>query len=95
MLKTGSAGSTGSSRRTKLVQGHHQIRQYPLNQVYGAVDGTNYISYQHYLDTDTMQKDGTDKLGYAGNYGSSPLMMKIMSIQVKHILVDIQANMLI
>ena len=41
-----------------------------LNLVYGSVDGTNYISYQHYLDTDIMQKDGTDKLGYAGNYGS-------------------------
>ena len=41
-----------------------------LNQVYFAVDGTDYISYQHYLDTDIMQKDGTDKLGYAGNYGS-------------------------
>ena len=40
-----------------------------LNLVYGSVDGTNYISYQHYLDTDIMQKDGTDKLGYAGSYG--------------------------
>ena len=41
-----------------------------LNQIWGGGDGTNYISYQHYLDTDLMQKDGTDKLGYAGNYGS-------------------------
>ena len=41
-----------------------------LNQIWGGGDGTNYISYQHYLDTDIMQKDGTDKLGYAGNYGS-------------------------
>ena len=41
-----------------------------LNQVSGDEDGTTYISYQHYLDTDIMQKDGTDKLGYAGNYGS-------------------------
>ena len=41
-----------------------------MNQIFGGGDGTNYISYQHYLDADIMQKDGTDKLGYAGNYGS-------------------------
>ena len=44
-----------------------------VNQVFGGVndDGTDYLSYQHYLDTDLMQRDGTNKLGYAGDYGSS------------------------
>ena len=44
-----------------------------MNQVFGGAndDGTDYLSYQHYLDTDLMQRDGTNKLGYAGNYGSS------------------------
>ena len=41
------------------------------NIVNASRDGTDYLSYQHYLDTDLMQRDGTNKLGYAGNYGSS------------------------
>ena len=30
-------------------------------------DGTDYLSYQHYLDTDIMQRDGTNKLGMAND----------------------------
>ena len=35
-----------------------------------STDGTNYISYQHYYDTDLMQKDGNNDLGVAGDYNS-------------------------
>ena len=34
-------------------------------------DGTDYISFQHYLDTDVMQKDGSNDLGYALDYNDS------------------------
>ena len=34
-------------------------------------DGTDYLSYQHYLDTDIMQRDGTNKLGIAGDYNAA------------------------
>ena len=33
-------------------------------------DGTDYISYQHYLDTDAMQKDGSDDLGIANDFNA-------------------------
>ena len=39
--------------------------------VYSGVSGTDFISYQHYLDTDIMQKDGTNKLGYGIDYSGS------------------------
>ena len=38
------------------------------NVVDASEDGTDYLSYQHYLDTDLMQKDGNNDLGYALNY---------------------------
>ena len=41
------------------------------NIVNSSRDGTDYLSYQHYLDTDIMQRDGTNKLGLANNYGAS------------------------
>ena len=41
------------------------------NLVYSGVSGTDFISYQHYLDTDIMQKDGTNKLGYGIDYSGS------------------------
>ena len=41
------------------------------NLVDATVSGTDYISYQHYLDTDIIQRDGTNKLGYALDFGSS------------------------
>ena len=34
-------------------------------------DGTDYLSYQHYLDTDAMQKDGNNDLGYALDYNDT------------------------
>ena len=34
-------------------------------------DGTDYLSYQHYLDTDLMQKDGNNDLGYALDYNDT------------------------
>ena len=34
-------------------------------------DGTDYLSFQHYLDTDVMQKDGNNDLGYALDYNDT------------------------
>ena len=42
-----------------------------FNIVTSSRDGTDYISFQHYLDTDAMQKDGSDDLGIAGNYNAA------------------------
>ena len=36
--------------------------------VNSSTDGTDYISYQHYYDTDLMQKDGNNDLGMANDY---------------------------
>ena len=41
------------------------------NIINASRDGTDYLSYQHYLDTDAMQKDGTDDLGIAGDYNAA------------------------
>ena len=41
------------------------------NIVNASRDGTDYLSYQHYLDTDAMQKDGSDDLGIAGDYNAA------------------------
>ena len=41
------------------------------NIVNSSRDGTDYISLQHYLDTDMMQKDGSNDLGIAGNYNAA------------------------
>ena len=40
------------------------------NLIDASKDGTDYLSYQHYLDTDAMQKDGNNDLGYALDYSS-------------------------
>ena len=40
------------------------------NVVNASVDGTDYLSFQHYLDTDAMQKDGNNDLGYALDYNA-------------------------
>ena len=40
------------------------------NIVNASRDGTDYLSYQHYLDTDIMQRDGTNKLGLANDFSS-------------------------
>ena len=40
------------------------------NVVNASRDGTDYLSFQHYLDTDVMQKDGNNDLGYAIDYNS-------------------------
>ena len=40
------------------------------NIVNASRDGTDYISYQHYLDTDAMQKDGSDDLGMANDFNA-------------------------
>ena len=37
------------------------------NIVNSSRDGTDYLSFQHYLDTDIMQRDGTNKLGMAND----------------------------
>ena len=42
-----------------------------FNIVTSSRDGTDYISFQHYLDTDAMQKDGSDDLGIAGDYNAA------------------------
>ena len=41
------------------------------NLIDASEDGTDYLSFQHYLDTDVMQKDGNDDLGYALDYNDS------------------------
>ena len=41
------------------------------NIINASRDGTDYLSYQHYLDTDAMQKDGSDDLGIAGDYNAA------------------------
>ena len=38
------------------------------NLIDASEDGTDYLSFQHYLDTDLMQKDGNNDLGYALDY---------------------------
>ena len=40
------------------------------NVVNASRDGTDYLSFQHYLDTDVMQKDGNNDLGYALDYNN-------------------------
>ena len=40
------------------------------NIVTASRDGTDYISFQHYLDTDAIQKDGSNDLGMATNYNA-------------------------
>ena len=40
------------------------------NIVNASRDGTDYISYQHYLDTDGIRKDGSNDLGMATDYNS-------------------------
>ena len=40
------------------------------NIVNASRDGTDYLSYQHYLDTDVMQKDGSNDVGIAEDYNS-------------------------
>ena len=41
------------------------------NVVNASRDGTDYLSFQHYLDTDVMQKDGNNDLGYALDYNDT------------------------
>ena len=40
------------------------------NIVNASRDGTDYISFQHYLDTDAIQKDGNNDLGLANDFNS-------------------------
>ena len=40
------------------------------NIVNASRDGTDYLSYQHYLDTDVMQKDGSNDVGIAEDYNA-------------------------
>ena len=42
-----------------------------FNTINASKDGTDFISYQHYLDTDAMQKDGNNDLGYALDYNDT------------------------
>ena len=41
------------------------------NLIDASEDGTDYLSFQHYLDTDVMQKDGNNDLGYALDYNDT------------------------
>ena len=41
------------------------------NLIDATEDGTDYLSFQHYLDTDLMQKDGNNDLGYALDYNDT------------------------
>ena len=41
------------------------------NLIDASEDGTDYLSFQHYLDTDLMQKDGNNDLGYALDYNDT------------------------
>ena len=40
------------------------------SDITASIDGTTYLSYQHYLDTDVMQKDGNNDIGIAEDYNS-------------------------
>ena len=40
------------------------------SNISASVDGTTYLSFQHYLDTDAMQKNGSNDLGMAANYNA-------------------------